>query len=145
MNEGDVRLDKTDLPEQAGQIESERAVDSAEPIMACEQRLEAHVAVRGRNGKQSGYVEIKANDEAPRPRNRSHLAQGVKRADKMAEQKPAVDHIEMITRQASTVCAGTHKVNIAETTCLGTALCDCELVGTNVDRYAVMIRSASGP
>src|SRR6266852_4999081 len=121
MNEGDVGLDKTDLPEQTGQIEAERAVDSAKPIVACEQRLEAHVTVRGRNRKQSGYVEIEANDEPARPRDCRHLAQRVKRANKMAEQKPAMDHIKMITRQAGIVGAGAHEVDIAETVRLGTA------------------------
>src|SRR5260370_14104949 len=58
MNEGDVRLDKTDLPEQAGQIESERAIDSAEPIMACGPGLGDQRAVRGRDGKKSGYLAV---------------------------------------------------------------------------------------
>src|SRR6266852_6004894 len=118
MNEGDVGLDKTDLPEQAGQIEAERAVDSAEPIVACEQRLQANVTLGRRNRKQSGYVEIEANDEPARPRDRSHLAERVKRANKMAEQKPAVDHIKMVTGQARVVGAGAHEVNVAETMCL---------------------------
>jgi hypothetical protein len=112
--------------------------------MACEQRLEARVTLSGRNRKQSGYVEIEANDEAAQLRKRSHLAQGVKRANKMAEQKPAVDHIEIIARQASIVCAGPHKVNIAETMCLGTALRDCEFVGTDVDRGDLALRTPPG-
>src|SRR5262249_46463369 len=141
MNEGDVWLDETDLPEQAGQIEAERAVDSAEPIVACEQRLEAPVKVRGRNRKQSGYVEIEANHEPARPRDRSHFAQRIKRANKMAKQKPAVDHIEMIMRQARIVGAGAYGVNIAETICFGTALCDCELVGADVNRGDLALRT----
>ena len=31
---------------------------------------------------------------------RGHFAQRIKRANEMAEQKPAVDHVEMIARQA---------------------------------------------
>jgi hypothetical protein len=47
MNEGHLRLNKANLPERAGQIETEGVVDSAEPLVACEQRSEAHVAVAG--------------------------------------------------------------------------------------------------
>jgi hypothetical protein len=38
MNERHFRLDEAELPEQARQIEAERVIDSAELLMACEQR-----------------------------------------------------------------------------------------------------------
>src|SRR5258708_38247698 len=56
MNEGDVGLDKTDLPEQAGQIESERAVDSTEPVMACRHTLEAHLTYPRPDRKKNPYA-----------------------------------------------------------------------------------------
>jgi hypothetical protein len=37
MNERHFRLDEAELAEQAGQIEAERVIDSAELLMACEQ------------------------------------------------------------------------------------------------------------
>jgi hypothetical protein len=46
MNEHHFRLDKADVPQQAGQIEAERIVDSTELLVACEQRLKAHVNTR---------------------------------------------------------------------------------------------------
>jgi hypothetical protein len=44
MNERHFRRDEAELPEQAGQIEAERVIDSAELLMACEQRSEPRLA-----------------------------------------------------------------------------------------------------
>jgi hypothetical protein len=134
MDEGHVGLDKADLPEQAGQIEAEGVVDSTEPLVACEKGLEAHVTLGGRNRKQSTQVGIEADHEPARPRDRGHFVESIKRTNKMAEQKTAVDHVEMIARQSRVVCAGMDEVNIGVAIGSGKATRDGELVGTGIDR-----------
>jgi hypothetical protein len=109
--------------------------------------LNARVTVGRGKRKQSSQIEIKANYETPGSRDRRHFAEGVNRANEVAEEQSTMDQIEMIARQASIICVGIYKMNIAVTIGLGIGPRERELISTDVDcsYFAILTDPASEP